>query len=64
MKLVDERTYSLNGLTVHTIPTEKFKTNTLVLKVKAPLSEEDVTVRALWPYVLQNGTMSHPQHSR
>ncbi|WP_339145862.1 MULTISPECIES: pitrilysin family protein [unclassified Sutcliffiella] len=64
MKLVDERTYSLNGLTVHTIPTEKFKTNTLVLKVKAPLSEEDVTVRALLPYVLQNGTKSHPQPSQ
>lgn len=63
MKLVDERTYSLNGITVHTIPTEKFKTNTIVLKVKAPLSEEDVTVRALLPYVLQNCTKSHPQPS-
>ncbi|MCM3616200.1 insulinase family protein [Sutcliffiella horikoshii] len=61
MKLVDERTYSLNGITIHTITTEKFKTNTIVLKVRAPLSQEDVTVRALLPYVLQNGTKSHPQ---
>ncbi len=63
MKLVDERTYSLNGITIHTITTEKFKTNTIVLKVRAPLSQEDVTVRALLPYVLQNGTKSHPQPS-
>jgi predicted Zn-dependent peptidase len=35
-----------------------------VLKLKAPLSEEDVTSRALLPYVLQNGTKTHPQSSR
>nr|WP_285841801.1 pitrilysin family protein [Sutcliffiella horikoshii] len=51
----------MNGITIHTITTEKFKTNTIVLKVRAPLSQEDVTVRALLPYVLQNGTKSHPQ---
>jgi len=64
LKLVDERTYTLNGINVHTIPTNKFKTNTIVLKVKAPLSEEDVTVRAILPYVLQNATESHPQPSQ
>ncbi|QFT88929.1 Antilisterial bacteriocin subtilosin biosynthesis protein AlbE [Bacillus sp. THAF10] len=64
MKLVDERTYMLNGITVHTVPTDKFKTNSLVLKVKAPLSEEDITLRALLPYVLQNGTASYPRSSQ
>ncbi|WP_078380842.1 EF-P 5-aminopentanol modification-associated protein YfmF [Sutcliffiella halmapala] len=63
MKLIDERTFSLNGVKVHSISTKKFKTNTLVLKVMAPLLEEDVTLRALLPYVLQNGTKSHPQSS-
>ncbi|CAG9619651.1 EF-P 5-aminopentanol modification-associated protein YfmF [Sutcliffiella rhizosphaerae] len=63
MKLVDERTYALNGITVHTIPTDKFKTNTLLLKVKAPLTKEDITLRALLPYVLQNGTASYPKSS-
>lgn len=63
MKLIDERTFSLNGVKVHSVATDKFKTNTLVLKVMAPLSEEDVSLRALLPYVLQNGTKSYPQPS-
>lgn len=63
MKLIDERTFSLNGVKVHNVSTDKFKTNTLVLKLMAPLSEEDVTLRALLPYVLQNGTKSHPKSS-
>ncbi|WP_223700164.1 EF-P 5-aminopentanol modification-associated protein YfmF [Sutcliffiella deserti] len=64
MKLINEQTFSLKGLNVHSVPTEKFKTNTLILKVLGPLSEEDVTLRALLPYVLQNGTKTHPQASQ
>lgn len=63
MKLIDERTFSLNGVKVHNVSTDKFKTNTLVLKLMAPLSEDNVTLRALLPYVLQNGTKSHPKPS-
>ncbi|WP_156936093.1 EF-P 5-aminopentanol modification-associated protein YfmF [Anoxybacteroides tepidamans] len=48
------------GFRAHFIPTDKYKTNTLVLKMKAPLSKEAVTLRALLPYVLQSGTKTHP----
>ncbi|WP_416826816.1 EF-P 5-aminopentanol modification-associated protein YfmF [Ectobacillus polymachus] len=48
------------GLTVHTIRTVKYKTNTLVLRMKAPLASSTVTYRALLPYVLQSGTKTLP----
>ncbi|MEH7387207.1 pitrilysin family protein [Bacillus sp. JJ1521] len=61
MFLLDETEHKLNGLTLHTIKTDKFKTNTIVLRIKAPLQEEYVTQRALLPYVLQSETTSYPQ---
>ncbi|MCA1030137.1 insulinase family protein [Bacillus timonensis] len=60
MKIVAENKTTLNGLTLHTISTEKYKTNTLVLKLKAPLEEKNVTQRALLPYVLQSETSRFP----
>jgi predicted Zn-dependent peptidase len=48
----------VNGINLHTIETDKFKTNTIVLHIRAPLSKETVTNRALIPYILQNGTES------
>ncbi|MEH7382589.1 pitrilysin family protein [Bacillus sp. JJ1533] len=60
MLLLDEMEHKLNGLTLHTIKTDKFKTNTIVLRMKAPLQEEYVTQRALLPYVLQSETPSYP----
>ncbi|MFS0782233.1 EF-P 5-aminopentanol modification-associated protein YfmF [Bacillus sp. 1P06AnD] len=44
------------GYKLHVVPTEKYKTNTIVLKLKAPLEEKTVTERALLPYVLQSST--------
>ncbi|WP_077617883.1 EF-P 5-aminopentanol modification-associated protein YfmF [Bacillus sinesaloumensis] len=61
MFLLDETEQKVNGLTLHTIHTDKFKTNTIVLRMKAPLDEENVTQRALLPYVLQSATPSYPQ---
>ncbi len=58
--LLKKGEHSLNGLTLHTVETEKYKTNTLVLKFKAPLQEEQVTYRALLPYVLQSETSKFP----
>jgi predicted Zn-dependent peptidase len=58
--LLNERITAVNGLNVHTIQTTKYKTNTLVWKMKAPLKKETVTHRALLPYVLQGGTNTHP----
>ncbi|WP_431307245.1 EF-P 5-aminopentanol modification-associated protein YfmF [Ferdinandcohnia quinoae] len=58
--MIDEKEQQINGLTLHTITTDKYKTNTLVLKMKAPLEAEFVTQRALLPYVLQSETKNYP----
>jgi predicted Zn-dependent peptidase len=60
MAAVVHNKVELQGLTLHAIETPKYKTNTIVLKCKAPLSEDTVTARALIPYVLQSGTKNHP----
>ncbi|WP_246939759.1 EF-P 5-aminopentanol modification-associated protein YfmF [Bacillus pinisoli] len=60
VKLDQEIEEKVNGLTLHVVETKKYKTNTLVLKMKAPLTKEDVTKRALLPYVLQSATKQHP----
>lgn len=46
----------VNGLNLHVIETDKYKTNTIVLHIRAPLNKDTVTKRALIPYVLQSGT--------
>ncbi|ARO58411.1 EF-P 5-aminopentanol modification-associated protein YfmF [Bacillus cereus] len=60
MKLMEQQLHELGGLRVHIIPTDKYKTNTLVFRFKAPLNEETVTERALLPYVLQSATEKLP----
>lgn len=59
VKLDQEIEKKVNGLTLHVVETKKFKTNTLVIKMKAPLTKEDVTKRALLPYVLQSATKKY-----
>lgn len=60
MSYFHEQQTDVNGLSLHTVSTAKFKTNTIVLKLLAPLNEQDVTYRALLPYVLQRGTKNFP----
>lgn len=60
MKIDKERSEAIKGMTVHVVDTKKYKTNTIVLKMRAPLSKEDVTKRALLPYVLQSATEKYP----
>ena len=55
--------FEKNGYKLNVIPTEKYKTNTVVWKMKAPLSEETVTLRALLPYVLQSNTKKYPSNT-
>lgn len=43
-------------INLHVIETDKYKTNTIVLHIRAPLRKNTVTKRALLPYVLQSGT--------
>ncbi|MBS4189297.1 insulinase family protein [Bacillus sp. FJAT-49705] len=60
MDLLSESVKSMNGYKLHVVNTDKYKTNTLVWKMKAPLNKETVTLRALLPYVLQSNSESYP----
>lgn len=57
---IEPKTVKYQGFSIHTIPTKQFKTNQMVLKFRAPLRKDDVTARALLPYVLQSGTKKWP----
>jgi len=57
---LQEKEHKLAGMTLHTVETDKYKTNTIVIKFKAPLHEEFVTQRALLPFVLQSETTKYP----
>ncbi|GEN44979.1 EF-P 5-aminopentanol modification-associated protein YfmF [Alkalibacillus haloalkaliphilus] len=45
---------------LHLINTKKFKTNTIALKFSRPIEREDITKRALIPFVLQKGSAKYP----
>ncbi|WP_279401195.1 hypothetical protein [Piscibacillus salipiscarius] len=45
---------------MHLIQTKKFKTNTVALKFARPLDRDNITERALLPFVLQKGTKQYP----
>jgi len=53
-----------NGFRFHFIPTDKFKTITLVLKGNAPLTRETVTKRALLALLLKQGTKRYPSEKK
>lgn len=60
MGILNELITNVKGMRLHTIAALPFKTNSLILKVKAPLDENNVTLRALLPHVLQRGTKTYP----
>ena len=60
MGVFSEKVIELKGIKLHVIPTEKYKTNTIVFKMKSPLNKEDVTKRALLPHVLQSNSKKFP----
>ncbi len=53
-------TTEADGLRIHVMPTDKFKTTSVVLNVLSPLKAETVTLNALVPAVLQRGTRALP----
>jgi predicted Zn-dependent peptidase len=59
MDLLTEKITEMQGYKLHVIKTEKYKTNTLVWKMKAPLNKENVTLRALLPQVLQSSSAKY-----
>ncbi|MGG1678676.1 EF-P 5-aminopentanol modification-associated protein YfmF [Neobacillus sp. NRS-1170] len=54
-----EKVIEMQGYKLHIVETEKYKTNTFVWRMKAPLTKEDVTKRALLPQVLQSSTAQY-----
>jgi len=60
MPRVEEKRYEGKGYDIHIIPSNKYKTNTIVVKFKAPLKRETITKRAMLPYVLQQATENYP----
>ncbi|WP_043933293.1 EF-P 5-aminopentanol modification-associated protein YfmF [Bacillus sp. EB01] len=60
MAVLSETTISMKGYNLHIAKTGKYKTNAIVFKMKAPLSAEDATARALIPYVLQSSSERFP----
>lgn len=60
MDAVTEKITVMRGFKLHVIETDKYKTNTLVWRMKAPLTKEDVTKRALLPQVLQSSSAKYP----
>jgi predicted Zn-dependent peptidase len=60
MDSTTEKIIPMQGYKLHVIETDKYKTNIFVWKMKAPLTKEDVTKRALLPQVLQSSTSKYP----
>lgn len=60
MAVINETIKEMKGYKLHIVKTDKYKTNTFVWKMKAPLNKEDVTLRALLPYVLQSNSKTYP----
>lgn len=52
------------GRSTHVLPTDKFKTTTVLLHIALPLAEETVTEGALLPNVLARGTANYPDPAR
>ena len=59
MDATAEKILEMQGYKLHVIQTDKYKTNTFVWKMKAPLTKEDVTKRALLPQVLQSSSAKY-----
>lgn len=60
MTVISEAITEMKGYNLHIVKTEKYKTNTIIWKMKAPLNKEEATLRALLPYVLQSNSKKFP----
>ncbi|XRG79777.1 pitrilysin family protein [Rossellomorea sp. GAMAL-10_SWC] len=60
MNLLQYKNSDINGIKLHVVTTEKFKTNSITLKVRGKLEEDTVSYRGILPYVLQSGTKDLP----
>jgi predicted Zn-dependent peptidase len=60
MPVLTETIKEMKGYNLHIINTQKYKTNTMVWKMKAPLQQVSATHRALLPHVLQSSSSRYP----
>ncbi|MGN1400380.1 MAG: EF-P 5-aminopentanol modification-associated protein YfmF [Bacillus sp. (in: firmicutes)] len=60
MTHVQQSVVEEQGYRLHVVKTTKYKTNTIILKLKAPLDRETVSYRALLPQVLQGSSKKYP----
>lgn len=60
MKIAKQYTKEMQGYRLHVLPSNKYKTISIVVKLKSVLSKETITKRALLPNVLQKATASYP----
>ncbi|TGB04743.1 EF-P 5-aminopentanol modification-associated protein YfmF [Halobacillus salinus] len=60
MKVSKEKLSTKQGYRLHILPSDKYKTITIVAKFKSPLKREGITERALLPHVLQKATNEYP----
>lgn len=60
MSQVNQMSFQKKGYQLNIVQTQKYKTNSIILKMKAPLSKDTVTLRALLPHVLQSNTKKYP----
>ncbi len=52
---------TIHQIKLHVLPTTKFKTYAIALHIGQLLEEDNATSTALLPYVLQRGTIHHPE---
>ena len=55
-----ENVYQMSGYTLHLIPTQKFKTMTISLRLQSPLLKETTTMRTLLTFVMMAATQDYP----
>ncbi|GAB3794940.1 EF-P 5-aminopentanol modification-associated protein YfmF [Virgibacillus kimchii] len=60
MTAIKEYVSRQDGYQLHFVKSNKFKTNSITVKLKAPLNRDTITCRALLPYVLNQGTNNYP----
>ena len=49
-----------DGISLHSLQTNKFKTFTLSFYIHRPLKEEEVTLNALLPFIMKRGSVLYP----
>ncbi|AKG04528.1 peptidase M16 [Salimicrobium jeotgali] len=60
MKTAKQYTEEQQGYRLHVLPTNKYKTVSIVVKWKAPLEKETITRRALLPSIMEKATENFP----